>query len=302
MNIGDYVRITGGLNAGRHGRVARVEGPFLGIAETVQIIDRQIVPFRGRDLVLGAEFGPGFAFGPGFVVNLTPETVWITRGTLLNVHRALVVLVEPREAQPREEPRPNPPPVVSAARAGLVNGHGHVTPNPDGSRARCGGPGLCEECSMEEARTRAAPVPAVYVGPGGAGGPFGAHASGGSGGRGGYAYGPTGSAFASGGEGGGGGSAPLALTAGAEPYAQVLAAVLAECLRQNRLKDEGKFDYTCADPELSQHECFAVLGEEFGEVARELNEGPTKNLIDELIQVAAVAVAWVVGEGRRDGR
>lgn len=29
--------------------------------------------------------------------------------------------------------------------------HGHVTPNPDGSRARCGGPGTCMECSLEEA-------------------------------------------------------------------------------------------------------------------------------------------------------
>lgn len=28
-------------------------------------------------------------------------------------------------------------------------GHGHVTPNPDGSKARCGGPGICPECSRE---------------------------------------------------------------------------------------------------------------------------------------------------------
>lgn len=27
--------------------------------------------------------------------------------------------------------------------------HGHVTPNPDGSKARCGGPGICDECSKE---------------------------------------------------------------------------------------------------------------------------------------------------------
>lgn len=30
-----------------------------------------------------------------------------------------------------------------------MSGHGHVTPNPDGSRARCGGPGICVECSAE---------------------------------------------------------------------------------------------------------------------------------------------------------
>lgn len=27
--------------------------------------------------------------------------------------------------------------------------HGHVKPNPDGSKARCGGPGFCMECSLE---------------------------------------------------------------------------------------------------------------------------------------------------------
>mgnify|MGYP001605287236 FL=1 len=31
-------------------------------------------------------------------------------------------------------------------------GHGHVTPNPDGSKARCGGPGICPVCNMERAR------------------------------------------------------------------------------------------------------------------------------------------------------
>lgn len=29
--------------------------------------------------------------------------------------------------------------------------HGHVRPRPDGVRARCGGPGLCSECSREQA-------------------------------------------------------------------------------------------------------------------------------------------------------
>ncbi len=31
-------------------------------------------------------------------------------------------------------------------------GHGHVVPNPDGTRARCGGPGACPQCSQEYAR------------------------------------------------------------------------------------------------------------------------------------------------------
>ena len=30
-------------------------------------------------------------------------------------------------------------------------GHGHVTPNPDGSKARCGGPALCSVCAREAA-------------------------------------------------------------------------------------------------------------------------------------------------------
>ena len=28
-------------------------------------------------------------------------------------------------------------------------GHGHVKPNPDGTRARCGGPKICAECARE---------------------------------------------------------------------------------------------------------------------------------------------------------
>lgn len=27
--------------------------------------------------------------------------------------------------------------------------HGHVTPNPDGSLARCGGPSICSVCALE---------------------------------------------------------------------------------------------------------------------------------------------------------
>jgi hypothetical protein len=31
-------------------------------------------------------------------------------------------------------------------------GHGHVFKRPDGIKARCGGPGLCSECSRDLAR------------------------------------------------------------------------------------------------------------------------------------------------------
>jgi len=36
--------------------------------------------------------------------------------------------------------------------------HGHVTPNEDGSRARCGGPKLCSVCALEFARLHAEPI------------------------------------------------------------------------------------------------------------------------------------------------
>lgn len=31
-------------------------------------------------------------------------------------------------------------------------GHGHVRPRPDGMKARCGGPGICSECSVQQAQ------------------------------------------------------------------------------------------------------------------------------------------------------
>lgn len=33
--------------------------------------------------------------------------------------------------------------------------HGHVTPRPDGAKARCGGPGICTDCTMEQLRAEA---------------------------------------------------------------------------------------------------------------------------------------------------
>jgi hypothetical protein len=33
-------------------------------------------------------------------------------------------------------------------------GHGHVTPNPDGSKARCGGPRICTVCALEQANVQ----------------------------------------------------------------------------------------------------------------------------------------------------
>jgi hypothetical protein len=41
---------------------------------------------------------------------------------------------------------------VPAPEGGALNvGHGHVRPRPDGMKARCGGPGICSQCSREAA-------------------------------------------------------------------------------------------------------------------------------------------------------
>jgi hypothetical protein len=82
----------------------------------------------------------------------------------------------------------------------------------------------------------------------------------------------------------------------------VLEDVRDERYRQERLKKEGKFDTTCAD-QMRDCERLTVLAEEFGEVSREVctemgvnaasNDRRTFNLRAELIQTAAVCVAWV---------
>jgi NTP pyrophosphatase (non-canonical NTP hydrolase) len=83
---------------------------------------------------------------------------------------------------------------------------------------------------------------------------------------------------------------------------EVLTYVTAERERQERLKASGKFAATCADP-MPLTEKLAVLAEEFGEVARAVCDGLGSGretdhgaLIDELVQVAAVAVAWLEAE------
>lgn len=85
----------------------------------------------------------------------------------------------------------------------------------------------------------------------------------------------------------------------------VLELVKKERLRQQSLKNTGKFPYTAADPEMSNWETLAVLVEEVGEVATELQRLKHESANDryvhlamELVQVAAVATAWVEKLGR----
>lgn len=41
----------------------------------------------------------------------------------------------------------------------LNTGHGHVRPRPDGARARCGGPGICPDCSRDQVALNMSPRP-----------------------------------------------------------------------------------------------------------------------------------------------
>jgi hypothetical protein len=82
----------------------------------------------------------------------------------------------------------------------------------------------------------------------------------------------------------------------------IYAEIDAERNRQQRLQREGKFKYSCDSTLISSPLKLTILAEEFGEVAREVFEMHDKGdfttarkaaLRKELIQVAAVAVAWL---------
>lgn len=83
-------------------------------------------------------------------------------------------------------------------------------------------------------------------------------------------------------------------------------AALDEIHRQDQLARAGKFGGTHIMPGGTDDGRLRVLVEEVGEAAKELNEadiqgvGRTSNLRKELVQVAAVAIAWVaaIDDGR----
>lgn len=73
-----------------------------------------------------------------------------------------------------------------------------------------------------------------------------------------------------------------------------IGAVWQERDRQKALLEDGLIHVDMASIEIAQGDKLAILVEEVGEVAKALNEGVTiKELRAELVQVAAVAVAWV---------
>lgn len=81
----------------------------------------------------------------------------------------------------------------------------------------------------------------------------------------------------------------------------VLERIWMERLRQKDLFRAGKIAFDCASPVVSDHRKMSVLTEEIGEVAKEVNEAETGEnkkqarvrLKTELVQVAAVAIAWL---------
>lgn len=85
-----------------------------------------------------------------------------------------------------------------------------------------------------------------------------------------------------------------------DPTTIALISIETERQRQSLLKAGGRFKFTCADLEMTNPERLAVLAEEFGEAAHEVNETigghaalNRANLRKELVQVAAVACAWI---------
>jgi hypothetical protein len=63
--------------------------------------------------------------------------------------------------------------------------------------------------------------------------------------------------------------------------------------RQELLRDDGKFENTPASQGVDDVECLAMIVEEVGECANDILENRREDLRTELIQVAALAVAWV---------
>jgi hypothetical protein len=77
--------------------------------------------------------------------------------------------------------------------------------------------------------------------------------------------------------------------------ADVFTAIMLERARQGR-KWSGSHDWgvgDCSGRGVAGEVKLAVLGEEFGEVARALLDKKPAQLRKELVQVAAVAVAWL---------
>jgi NTP pyrophosphatase (non-canonical NTP hydrolase) len=74
---------------------------------------------------------------------------------------------------------------------------------------------------------------------------------------------------------------------------EIMREIWDERARQDALQASGKFDYTCATKGVDLNRKMTILLEEVGEVAHAINEKDNDSLVEELIQVAAVTVAWL---------
>lgn len=89
-----------------------------------------------------------------------------------------------------------------------------------------------------------------------------------------------------------------------EKHVGIFRLISKERSRQEQIKREGRFRYTAADAGMGNAERLACLVEEVGEVAQEVlthegrrlardTVGTVEGLRKELIQVAAIVVAWL---------
>lgn len=78
-----------------------------------------------------------------------------------------------------------------------------------------------------------------------------------------------------------------------DPYDAIRLERTRQAVKWSGPHDWGAGD--CSSPEVPEPVKMAVLAEEVGEVARAMLDGKPEDLRRELIQVAAVAVAWVEG-------
>lgn len=89
---------------------------------------------------------------------------------------------------------------------------------------------------------------------------------------------------------------------GTEARHSAMRLIYKELDRQIELKKSGKFTATCEDMAYLPYSALPVLIEEVGELARAMNEADEANFKEELVQVAAVAIAWLAGIEEKDLR
>lgn len=92
----------------------------------------------------------------------------------------------------------------------------------------------------------------------------------------------------------------MALWERTEARDTAIGSVLLELDRQLELKAAGKFLDTCETLAPWPNMCLPILLEEFGEVARAMQNEDDDNLKEELTQIAAISIAWLSGLLERD--